>query len=279
MTGLGKTIRLARLFRRDGRTVLIAFDHAIAHGMIPGLERPKEAMARLMAGEPDGIVLQKGIASTVFPLYASGPTSLVLKATAFSPYHPTADSPTATVDEAIGLGADAISVGMIVGGEHQREQTRFVAEIVREAERCGLPVGAHAYPRGEFIPETWPPRAEHVAYAVRVAYELGVDFAKTNWTGSSDSFRQVVEACHIPILLAGGKPTEPGPAGTIEMVREALRAGAAGVTLGRAVWQSDDPGAMVRSIMGLVHGTGSRDGTVGIPKDETPGVVPFETND
>ena len=116
MTDLGKAIRSARLFGRDGRTVLIAFDHAIGHGMIPGLERPKESVARFMAGEPDGIVLQKGIATALFSSYASGPTSLILKATSFSPYHPTADSPTASVDEAIRLGADAISVGMIVGG-------------------------------------------------------------------------------------------------------------------------------------------------------------------
>jgi len=250
---LGKSIRLGRLFRDDGRAVLITFDHAIAHGVLEGLEHPGAKLRALLDGAPDGVTVQKGIAGRFWPADVATRSSLVVKSTSYSPYHRGYDSPTASVEEAIRLGADAISVGVIVGGERQPEQTRFLAEIVREAEAAGLPVGAHIYPRGEAI--VTPGEADF-AYAVRVGAELGIDFVKTNWFGDAAGFAQVVAAAGIPVLVAGGAPADAGFEGLLATTRAALGAGAAGVAYGRAVWADVDPAARIRDLHAVVHGEG-----------------------
>jgi DhnA family fructose-bisphosphate aldolase class Ia len=247
---LGKEIRLGRLFGADGRSILITFDHAIAHGVLPGLEDPGTRLRAILAGEPDGVVIQKGIAARHWPVPSPPGTALVLKVTSYAPYHRGYDSPTASVEEAIRLGADAITVGVIVGGERQWEQTRFLGEIIRSAESAGLPVGAHIYPRGEAIAQAGP---ADFAYAVRVGAELGIDFAKTNWFGDDDGFARVVEAGGIPVLVAGGAPAEDGFPGLLAMTRRALEAGARGVAYGRAIWSSPDPTSLVRALDALVH--------------------------
>jgi DhnA family fructose-bisphosphate aldolase class Ia len=247
---LGKLIRLNRLFREDGRCVLITFDHAIAHGVLGGLEPAQGKLRALAAGGPDGIVVQKGIASRFWPVELTSGTSLVLKATSYAPSHRTFDSPTATVDEALRLGADAISVGVIVGGPRQPEQTEFLARIVRDAESAGLPVGAHLYPRGEGIAT---PGVSDFMYAVRVGSELGIDFVKTNWTGDEAGFARVVEAAGIPVLVAGGAPDELGFDGLLETTRRALAAGGRGVAYGRAIWQAEDPEPNLRRLLEVVH--------------------------
>ena len=118
---LGKVIRLGRLFNGEsGRLLAITLDHAIARGVLSGLVDVESAMASVAAGRPDAITLQKGIASKIFsPDYAADGISLIVKATSYSPFHPMLDTPTATVEEAVRLGADAISVGMLVGGANQ----------------------------------------------------------------------------------------------------------------------------------------------------------------
>jgi DhnA family fructose-bisphosphate aldolase class Ia len=249
---LGKQIRLRRLFGDDNHALLITFDHAIAHGVLPGLERAREMLGALVGGTPDGIVIQKGLAR-FWPVAPASPVSLIVKTTSFSPHHPAYDSPTATVDEAVRLGADAVSVGVIVGGSRQPEQTQHLAAIVREAELAGMPVGAHLYPRGEGIDR---PGVADFMYAVRVGAELGVDFAKTNWTGDGEGFARVVEAAGIPVLVAGGAPTGGGFDAILATTREAMAAGASGVAYGRAVWQGDDPGALVHRLREVVHPAG-----------------------
>ena len=251
---LGKAIRLGRLFNDgSGRLLAITLDHAIARGVLPGLVDVESAVASVAAGQPDAITLQKGIAARVFsPDYAADGISLIVKATSYSPYHPTLDTPTATVEEALRLGADAISVGMLVGERNQAQQLTHLSSVAREAEALGLPLAAHIYPRGEALKGELK-SVENVQYAVRAGAEVGVDVIKTEYTGSAESFAEVVRAASpAKVVLAGGSP-----GGELrdyfQMTADALAAGAAGFTYGRFVWQHPRPDRVVEALRLMVH--------------------------
>jgi DhnA family fructose-bisphosphate aldolase class Ia len=194
--------------------------------------------------------MHKGIAEKVFAPYA-GEAAMIMKASAYSvQYHPTYDAPVADIEEAVRLGADAISVGCIVGGPEQAQQLTFLGKVSKEASSVGMPLVAHIYPKGSMIKD--PHDAKAVTYAARVGAELGVDIIKTLWTGSAESFRSVVEGCPSIVALAGGDMGE-----TLEdylrMTREALDVGLGGVTYGRFVWQHPHTTAVIRSLSALIH--------------------------
>ncbi len=248
---LGKEVRLSRLInRKSGKLLAITVDHPITRGILPGLVDIRTTMRNVVEGGPDAITMHKGIADKVFAPYA-GKTAMIFKATAYSVhYHPTFDTPVADVEEAVRAGADAISVGCIVGGEDQAQQLTFLGRMSKEAASAGMPLVAHIYPKGALVKD--PHSADAVAYAVRAGAELGVDVIKTLWTGSAESFRHVVEACPSMVALAGGEMGE-----TLEdylkMTREALDVGLGGVTYGRFVWQHKETAAVIRALAALIH--------------------------
>jgi class I fructose-bisphosphate aldolase len=251
---LGKVIRLGRLFNGEsGRLLAITLDHAIARGVLPGLVDVESAVKSVVAGRPDAITLQKGIASRIFsPDYAANGISLIVKATSYSPFHTTLDTPTATVEEAVRLGADAISVGMLVGGADQAQQLTHLSSVAREAEALGLPLAAHIYPRGEGL-QAERNSVENVQYAVRAGAEVGVDIVKTEYTGSAESFAEVVQAAYpAKVVLAGGSPGGE-LRDYLRMTADALAAGAAGFTYGRFVWQHPRPDRVVEALGLMVH--------------------------
>jgi len=247
---VGKQVRLKRLLGKSGRLLAITIDHPITRGLMPGLEDIRTTMRKVVAGQPDAITMHKGIAEKVFAPYA-GEAAMIMKASAYSvQYHPTYDAPVADIEEAIRLGADAISVGCIVGGPEQAQQLTFLGKVSKEASSVGMPLVAHIYPKGSMIKDQHDAKA--VTYAARVGAELGVDIIKTLWTGSAESFRSVVEGCPAIVALAGGEMGE-----TLEdylrMTREALDVGLGGVTYGRFVWQHKHPTAVIRSLSALIH--------------------------
>jgi fructose-bisphosphate aldolase, class I len=247
---VGKQVRLNRLLGPSGRLLAIMLDHPITRGLMPGLEDIRTVMKKVVAGGPDAITMHKGIAEKVFAPYA-GQTAMIMKASAYQvDYHPTYDTPVADVEEAVRMGADAISVGCIVGGPEQAQQLTFLGKVSKEAASMGMPLVAHIYPKGSMIKNQHDAKA--VTYAARVGAELGVDIIKTLWTGSAESFRQVVEGCPAIVALAGGDMGE-----TLEdylrMTREALDVGLGGATYGRFVWQHPHPTAVIKSLRALIH--------------------------
>lgn len=257
---LGRQIRLRRILGNTGRLVGITMDHPIARGVLPGLSDVEAALAAVASGRPDSITLQKGIASRCFAPYAAD-IALILKSTSYSPYHQNMDVPTATVDEALRLGAEAISVGVLVGSELQAAQITHLGAVSREADAAGLPLVAHIYPRGADLPGERL-SADNVSYAVRVGAELGVDVVKTEWTGSAETFAQVVEAGGpARVVLAGGNPGRD-IRDYFQMTADALSAGAAGATYGRFVWGHVRPGRVVEALHKLIHDGASVDDAV-----------------
>lgn len=248
---LGKQVRLNRIINnKSGKFVGITVDHAIARGVVKGLENIEATVKKVIDGKPDAITMHKGIAEKIFAPYA-GRVSLLLKSTSFAPYHKDIDVPVADVEEAVRLGADAISVGLIVGGPEQKEQIAHLAKISKMASEFGMPLIVHAYPRGSQIEDQKDPDA--VAYAVRVAVELGADIVKTNWNGSPEKFEKaVLSAAPAKVVIAGGAPGNDLTS-YLTMTEEAMRVGAFGVTFGRFVFGNENPTAVIAAVKSIVH--------------------------
>jgi fructose-bisphosphate aldolase/2-amino-3,7-dideoxy-D-threo-hept-6-ulosonate synthase len=158
--------------------------------------------------------------------------------------------PVADVFEAIKLGADAISIHINVGCKTEPEQLRHLGQTAKICEDWGMPLLAMMYPRGEKIDDEFD--VEYVKHAARIGAELGADIIKTNYTGSIETFKEVIHGCLVPVVLAGG-PKKEKVEDFLEMVYDAIQAGGAGVSTGRNVFQADDPTKMTQVLYGIVH--------------------------
>lgn len=252
---LGKQVRLNRLLHEDGRLLAVAVDQAIARGIFDELMPIERKISQIVKGGADAITMHKGIADYCFHQHA-GKTSLIFKASTFSPFQPDSDVLTATVEEAIRFGADAISVGAIVGGDDQPEQLYNLAKVAGDAHAVGLPVIAHMYPRGNLIPEEERRNWRHTAYAVRTGAELGVDIVKTNYTGDPETFHNVVSATPARVVCAGGDIGN-NIEDYFQMVYDVIDAGGAGITFGRVVWNRPNPTAVVKAFKHIIHNNGT----------------------
>ena len=255
---LGKEVRRNRLFNpKSGNILVIALDHAVGWGVIPGIDHLQQTLEKIVEAQPDAITMLKGTAEKLFKPFA-GSIPFILKATSFSPYQPACDTAVASVDEAVRLGADAIAIGATVCGDHQQQLLSQLALFSEQAQYAGLPTVTHIYPKGNLIKkEDWY-KEENVKYAARAGAELGIDIIKTFYTGDKESYRRVVEATPGDIVISGG-PKLPSLKAVYQMTYDGLQAGAKGVTYGRNVWQADDPIKVVAALKHIVHHQGSVD--------------------
>lgn len=248
MSDLGKRIRLKRIFSHpSGRILSVAVDHLINYptGLPPALRKIDYTLCEIVRGRPSALTMNKGIAMRYGHLFA-GITPLIVQSMALRPDESEfADS--ATAEEVVALGADAIAVAMFVHCPLEIRYLRHLSGVVREAERLGLPVIPHIYPLSSGDEKhTVAHDPEAVFYAVRAGLEMGADVIKVPYTGDVASFRDIVAVTPVPVVCAGGPRSE-----TLEeaerMVREVVQAGGAGATVGRNVWGFPDiPAAIER---------------------------------
>ncbi len=253
MNSPGKEVRLSRLFdKKSGKVVIITMDHAIAHGVLPGIRDTNDVIEKIVAGRPNAMTIHKGLASKYYRKLIEGNTCLICKLSGFSPYNPSLDTQFTEVKEAIKLGADAVAYGASTGDTRQDDMLKTIGHLARECDEYGMPLTVHIYPKGNLIKKEDYYKVENIMYAARAAAELGADIVKTWYTGSPDTFRQVVEACPVPVVIAGG-PHSENPIQFFTMVRGALDGGASGVAIGRNVWGSKNPTLMVKALKMIVH--------------------------
>ncbi|AXR78458.1 2-amino-3,7-dideoxy-D-threo-hept-6-ulosonate synthase [Natrarchaeobaculum sulfurireducens] len=247
MTTTGTEARLERI-GTDGKFVIIPMDHGITMGAVKGLKDIESTIDGVTRGGADAVLTQKGVAPRVhenkngkgYIVHVNGSTTI----------GPDENDKrmTATVEEALRAGADAVSLHINVGSTYEPKQIEDLAELSRDAARYGLPVLAMAYARGPGIDST---DAESLGHAVRLAEELGADVVKTGYSGDAESFQHVVESTRLPVVIAGGsKGTDRE---TVEMVRGVMDAGGAGVSMGRSIFQHDDPEAIATAVSGVIH--------------------------
>ncbi len=252
MAFLGKEIRLNRLMPEgDGLYLGLTVGHAMARGVIRGLDTIDDTLQKMVAGGPNAITMHKGIAENCFAPYA-GKVPLVLKCSTFSPYQPDCDVIVADVEEGVRMGADAISVGCIVGGDNQPGQIHNLSKFAKAAASAGMPLISHIYPRGNLIPAGERYAWENVLYAARVAAELGVDLIKTNYPGNRSDFEKVVAGTPTRVLVAGGEVGND-VISYLQMARDVIDAGGKGITFGRVIFQYKNPPAFIKALYKIIH--------------------------
>jgi len=247
----GKVARMSRI-GTEGKYLMVPMDHGITMGAVDGLVDIESTIDRVTAGGADSILTQRGIAGRVHGNLNGAGYIVHLNGSTDTGTDENDKRRTGTVEDAIRAGADAVSFHINVFSEYEPDQIEGLAEVTSEADRLGMPTLVMAYARGHEVRETDPDAfAEDLGHAVRLAEELGGDIVKTAYSGSTDTFERVVESTSLPVVIAGGsKGTDTE---TLEMVRGAMDAGAAGVSMGRSIFQHESPGKIASAVHAVIH--------------------------
>ncbi|UZP66954.1 2-amino-3,7-dideoxy-D-threo-hept-6-ulosonate synthase [Desulfovibrio mangrovi] len=249
---LGKSVRLERIFNRNtGRTIIVPMDHGVTVGPIYGLVDLPGTVNKVAEGGANAVLMHKGLPRCTHRGYGKDVGLIVhLSASTSIATLPNAKSLVGTVEDALRLGADAVSVHVNLGDETERYMLEDLGKVTSRAVEWGMPVLAMMYARGPKVKNEFDP--EIIAHCARVGMELGADVVKVNYTGDMDSFAAVCEACCVPIVIAGG-PKMDSDRALVEMVHDSVKAGGAGLSMGRNVFQHARPDLLVAALHGVVH--------------------------
>lgn len=248
---LGKQLRIERLINRDtGKTILVPMDHGVSSGPMEGIENIRKAVEDVAEGGANAVVLHKGMVKAGHRGKGRD-IGLIVHLSASTDWAPTKNDKVlvCTVEEAIKLGADGVSIHVNVGADMEREMLRDFGYVSRVCEEWGMPLLAMVYGRGKDMNQYSP---EVVAHCARLGAELGADMVKVPYTGDPESFSKAVEGCPVPVVIAGG-PKMKTEEQVLQMVYGAISAGAKGLSIGRNIFQARDRVKMVRALSLIVH--------------------------
>ncbi|MBP6940716.1 MAG: 3-hydroxy-5-phosphonooxypentane-2,4-dione thiolase [Syntrophorhabdaceae bacterium] len=240
----GMKNRLSRIFNpRSGKTVMLAIDHGYFQGPTTGLERVDVTILPLLQ-YADTLMLTRGILRTIVPpaydkgivLRASGGPSILNELSN--------EQIAIDIDEAIRLNVSAMAVQVFIGGQYETQSVHNMTRLVDWGNRYGIPVlGVTA------VGKEMARDAKYMRLASRIIAELGVTYVKTYYV--PEDFDTVVASCPVPIVIAGGKKMPELDA--LTMAYNAIQDGASGVDMGRNIFQSESPVAMIKAIRKVVH--------------------------
>lgn len=251
MYGL-KAHRWNNIFRKDGKTVIFAMDHAAAFGLMQGMEKPGEVIAKVRDGGADAMLTTFGICKNFSA--EIGNMSIVLRVDGGGTKLAQKPGPTSLVYDvydALRIGAEAVGVMGMPGGSFESEMLPYLSELISQSEEWGMPVMAEMLPGGFEDPATWW-TPENIGHACRIGAELGVDFIKTTYSGDPESFKNILEQVYVPIVVLGGSKSED-PADLLKGIFESIQAGAVGVAVGRNICQYKEPEKITAAIAAIVH--------------------------
>ena len=244
---------------RDGKCLLLAYDQGFEHGPTDFDERNVNPNFTLdiarKTGVFTGLVLQEGLAQDYY-VGTNDLPPLIMKLNGKTSFHK-GEEPLSlqlcSVDEAVRLGSVGVGYTIYVGSEHEEQMMQEFSRIEDEAHEKDQIVIAWMYPRGKHV-EGKENSRDVVAYAARLALELGADFAKLPYTGDVESFSWVVKSAGktLVVVQGGAKKSETE---LLDEVRDFMKAGAAGMAVGRNVWQADNPVGMAKKIAEIVFNT------------------------
>ncbi len=240
----GMQSRLARVFAPGtNRTVMLAIDHGYFQGPTTGLERVDLSIVPLL-GYADALMTTRGMVRSTVPPTSGVP--IVLRASGGpSVLRELSNEQIAVAMEDAGrLNAAAVAVQVFIGGEYETQSVHNMTQLVDEGQRAGIPVLAVTAVGRDLTRD-----ARYLRLAVRICAELGAHVVKTYYC--TEGFDTVTSACPVPVVMAGGRKLPELEA--LTMAHNAIEAGAAGVDMGRNIFQSDQPVAMIRAIRAVVH--------------------------
>jgi putative autoinducer-2 (AI-2) aldolase len=240
----GMQNRLARIFNpASGRTVMLAIDHGYFQGPTTGLERVDVTIVPLLP-YTDALMITRGMLRSMIP--SSYTNGIVLRATGGASILKEISNEEIAVDieDAVRLDVAAVAVQVYIGGEYETQTVHNLTRMVDLGNRHGLPVlGVTA------VGKQMTRDARYLRLACRICAELGAHFVKTYYV--EEGFETVTASCPVPIVMAGGKKLAELEA--LQMAYKAIRAGAAGVDMGRNIFQSEAPSAMIQAVREVVH--------------------------
>jgi fructose-bisphosphate aldolase/2-amino-3,7-dideoxy-D-threo-hept-6-ulosonate synthase len=252
MNTIGKSIRMERIFDRNtGNSIIIPMDHGVGAGPIEGLKNLQEAVNKVAEGGANAVLGHMGLAKHGHRGYGHDVGLIIhLSASTSLSLDPNHKVLVTTVEEAIKVGADAVSVHINVGAEDECEMLQGLGYVAGKCDEWGIPLLAMMYPRGKKVRSEYD--VDAVKHTARVGAELGADIIKTNYTGSPETFKEVVDGCPVPVIIAGGPKVESEQE-LLQMIEGSLEAGGRGVAIGRNVFQAKDPTGLVQKIAKIVH--------------------------
>lgn len=241
----GMKNRLSKIIRpQDGRCLMLAVDHGYFLGPTERLEDARKTVAPLLP-YADSLMLTRGILRNCVPaerdipivLRVSGGTSIIGEDLS-------KETITTSIEEAIKLNVSCLALSIFVGSKYEHQTLASLGRLVDEGEKYGIPVLAVTAVGKEMGRD-----ARYLSLACRVAAELGAHIVKTYYC---EDFERVVESCPVPLVVAGGKKLPEMDA--LKLAHDSVTHGAAGVDMGRNIWQSDYPVPMVKAVKAIVHG-------------------------
>jgi len=240
----GMKNRISKIIKpKDGHTVMLAVDHGYFMGPTTGLEDLGKMVDPLLP-YADTLMLTRGALRNYIPpttdvpivLRVSGGTSIIGKELLH-------EGTVVSVEDAIRLNASGVAYSILVGAEFERDTILGMTKYIDEAERYGIPVVAVTAVGKDMVRD-----ARYMSLASRMAAELGAHIVKTYYV---DGFEQVIESCPVPVVIAGGKKQPEREA--LQMAHDAMQSGAIGVDMGRNIFQSSNPVAMIKAVNAIVH--------------------------
>jgi 3-hydroxy-5-phosphonooxypentane-2,4-dione thiolase len=239
----GLSNRLQRILKPPhGRTVMLAVDHGYFLGPTSGLEQPAKTIAPLLP-YADSLMLTRGVLRASVPPEANVPIVLRMSGGTSILRELSREGLTVAIEDAIRLNASAITLSIFVGAEGERDTLLSLARLVDAGQKYGIPVLAVTAVGKEMTRD-----ARYLGLCCRIAAEIGAHVVKTYYC---DGFEEVVGSTPVPLIIAGGKKTPEREA--IQLAWNAMNAGAAGVDMGRNIFQSDSPVGMIRAVRAVVH--------------------------
>lgn len=234
--------RFSRIFKPDGRTVMLAVDHGYFLGPTTGLEDAATTIRPLLS-HADALMPTRGVLRTsVDP--ATG-TPIVLRVSGGNSIlgELSDEGITVSMEDAVRLNVAAVALSVYVGSPHEKQTLLNLAKLVDEGTRYGIPVLAVTAVGKDMVRD-----ARYLALCCRIAAELGAHCVKTYYC---EGFEKLIRTCPVPVVMAGGKKLPESEA--LELTYNAIKRGAAGVDMGRNIFQSDDPVAMIQAVSAVVH--------------------------
>ncbi|HSQ79246.1 MAG TPA: hypothetical protein VLN41_01500 [Candidatus Bathyarchaeia archaeon] len=268
-TGMGKKLRLRRV-ARNGKMLVLPFDHPIYFGVQPGTEDPRKLIKLARETGATAILITAGALRA--GLDEIGDLGIIMRIDATLSHLSGPDTVMHLLhnaEEAAALGADMAVLNCYIGtGDIPAESALLekLATISAECEQIGLPLCAEIIPRvASPDPAKTMPTSDDLAMAIRLGLEYGCDVVKTVYNGDPEGYAKAVASGHVPVIMAGG-PKTSGETDFLKQVHEAMTHGASGVAIGRRVWGSKNPAAALRAIKAIVLDGATAEAAIAIYK-------------
>lgn len=247
---------------QSGNAVVVALDHGLSLGSPDGFENPDETLDKVLAGQPDAVLVGPHFARHYQDRLQEADVEVVLTADVVTwSTSPGRDNdkdlwtPAFDAEFLVDLDPVGVKTVLVFGREDTetfRRNVEYIGQLSQELSGTGIPLVVEPVMWGRRIPEQLETDADFVADAMRMGWEFGADILKAPYTGSVESFEPLVENAPVPVMILGGPATGTTRA-MLESVEGSMEAGARGLMIGRTIWKSEDPERTVSALMEIVH--------------------------